>query len=133
MAAVKDLVARLRHQYRLLDRLQYARLSADWLAATREVVNRVFIDYPDLEQIHGPLWRQDPMASGSIDGKSASEATDPDWQAYRDSLNKMIRSLNRTDEVSYTNSPVLVLTFLGILFLLFLAGGSYLYYVFVVR
>ncbi|MDJ0837945.1 MAG: hypothetical protein QNK37_15630 [Acidobacteriota bacterium] len=109
------LIARLREQRGLLAARKAP--GPKWLAQTREVIDRAWQNSPELEADHGSIWQQETMA----------EKAD-----YLAALDKLIRTINRTDEVVLSRNPVVIFTLLGILFMFLLAGGSYLYYALVI-
>lgn len=88
---------------------------AAWMAETQELLGLIFEHREDLAADHQALWQE--------------VARHTDNTPLRTSLDKLIRSLNCTDELSFSDSPVIVLTGAGILFLLGLTGASLLYYV----
>ena len=121
MTNMKILITRLREQRRLLERR--GGVNAHWLEDTRLLVRAVFDQRSDLAETHGGPWEQGFPHETDLSPEHLHE------DFYGDALDRLIRALNRTDELCLWKNPVVLLTLLGILFLFLLAGGSDLYYV----
>ncbi len=120
MKGVKEYIYRLRSQKHDLKRFRHSDSLVDWFDKTREIVRGVLRVNADLETLHGPVWEK----------KNRQTLTFEDRAPFENSLDGIIRSLNRTEEVNFFKSPIVVLTLIGILFMLLVAGGTFLYFVF---
>lgn len=120
MKGVKEYIYRLRSQKNDLKRFRHSDSLVDWFDKTREIVRSVLRVNSDLETLHGPVWEK----------KKRQTLTFEDRAPFENSLDGIIRSLNRTEEVNLFKSPIVVLTLIGILFMLLVAGGTFLYFVF---
>ena len=87
----------------------------NWYHQTRDVVHNVFEHRADLASGYGEPWHSEQME-------------DPEPDLFKASLDGLIRAINCTDEIRFAKHPVLLLTALGIAFLLVVAGGTVLYY-----
>ena len=108
------LITRLREQRGLL--ATHKTPSEKWRNQTREIMVIVLAQNPHLASEHEALWQQDTAEK----------------EIYLAALDRLIRGLNRTDELQLSRNPVVIFTLLGILFMFLLAGGSYLYFALVI-
>jgi len=113
--SLKHRVSRLRVQRAVLMRIRDEKDLAAWRRETRPLALAALEGHDALTAAHGQLWGDDHP-------EPASRAD------YLASLNAIIRGLNRTDELRLFQSPTVILTIGGILFLALLAGGGYFYY-----
>ena len=119
MSRSRALIKKLRHEVEALRKLGDADRS--WYGNARELVLAVFELRSDLESRYWELWRSETIT------------VDSTHTTYLNSLEQIIRDLNRTDEVSYMNNPVFVLSVCGGIFLFLLTGGAYLYYILITK
>lgn len=112
----KHAADQLRMQAQLLEEVE--RPTSSWLSDTRELLDQVFHHRKDLASKHATLWRQDAAVSK---------------HAYERSLVEVIQALSPKDEIRFSESPVLVLTSLGILLLFAMAGGTWIWYEFFLK
>jgi len=120
MPQTKTHIAQLRNQKHQLKRFRSADSLAEWFDQTREVVLAVFKAHTELSVVHGSVWAEKDRAQLNFENRTE----------YENSLDGMIRTLNRVDEVTFFKNPIVVLTLAGILFMLLVAGSTFLYFTF---
>ena len=72
--------------------------------------------------------KREDLASGYSKPWRSEQLSETEPALLKESLDGLIRALNCTDEFRFSKHPVLLMTALGIAFLLATVGGTVLYY-----